>query len=164
MIYAKYFSYKYVHYKQLKLFCFILLRWFSYFLGTSWWYWLIFWAVSLVLTLTSTANHLPPSPLILTTLLYHTKFPWLHPWKVLWSISLFLLHGSYIFNILCPVCSLFLLCKCPNHLGLTPNFISKHSTWVAPLMYSFLIHSITPNKNLNNSTTSSSTTRRLKLS
>lgn len=63
MIYAKYFSYKYVHYKQLKLFCFILLRWYSYFLGTSW------------LTLTSTANHLPPSPLILTILLYHTKFP-----------------------------------------------------------------------------------------
>lgn len=36
VIYAKYFSYKYVHYKQLKLFCFILLRWYSYFLGTSW--------------------------------------------------------------------------------------------------------------------------------
>ncbi|KAF7650345.1 hypothetical protein LDENG_00127500, partial [Lucifuga dentata] len=81
--------------------------------------------------------------------------------NLLFGLPLGLLPGSSNLSILLPICSLSLLCTCPNHLSLASLTLSpKHLTCAVPLMYSFLILSIfvTPKENLSIlvSTTSSS--------
>ncbi|KAF7648307.1 hypothetical protein LDENG_00159280, partial [Lucifuga dentata] len=72
--------------------------------------------------------------------------------NLLFGLPLGLLPGSSNLSILLPICSLSLLCTCPNHLSLASLTLSpKHLTCAVPLMYSFLILSIlvTPKENLS---------------
>ena len=68
-------------------------------------------------------NHPPPSLHFLCIFFRHTNY--LH---VLFSLPLCLLPGSSILSILPPICSLFLLCTCPNpSQSVLSNFVSKMS-------------------------------------